>query len=616
MLAPVVLDAGVLWIGYSKNIEVEVINLSRVTVDVELRGEGAGVSVSPAMIGLGPAATESVSLELWGFVEGPLEQAKLIGSEGGFSKETLLTGRVRRPPSCASSSACTRALFNPVAGKCEQVVVEDGVACDDKCTSRGACMAGLCVGEPITCPAPTSSCKEAACSAAIGCFEVDKTCEPTSACVEATCLEGQGCVETPVDDGKSCGEPHCDQDYICLNGGCRQATPPEGLTVERCLRARQVLVTEEGMTCAVTLANEGVCWGAVKRPFSKDLTRRSSSTTRDEPAAISLGLVERLMNAGVPLCVERLDGGVYCKASYLEDVRWLKHWRSPDAGMLRLSPLDGAKSIMRFQDSLCAAFATGEVRCGGADLVYAPPGDVGRLTYAVDGGELLPGRRAVSVHGSTNGIEHWACALLDDGTIACRDPIGFGTTNLCRAGMSADSFQPFGGFHGAVSLTTWSRHACASTTSGTVICRGNNSSFQLGARPRTVPCLDLAPVPGLSNVAKVVDRAASCAVKRDGELWCWGEIGFAKEDPFALDYWPRRVAGFREVEHAHFGYGEEWRGTLCAIRRDGLVKCVGGNQFGQAGYFREADGGEAPEFLIEPRALVLPNQRDSAFYVE
>lgn len=65
-------------------------------------------------------------------------------------------------------------------------------------------------------------------------------------------------------------------------------------------------------------------------------------------------------------------------------------------------------------------------------------------------------------------------------------------------------------------------HACAVTTTGSIICWGSNFSGQLGqAGPTAVSPL---VVPGVTNAVSVtVNSSSSCALTSAGAVFCWGE---------------------------------------------------------------------------------------------
>ncbi len=166
--------------------------------------------------------------------------------------------------------------------------------------------------------------------------------------------------------------------------------------------------------------------------------------------------------------------------------------------------------------------------------------------------------------------------------------------DVALEGATSDAGGP-----GVVRLSSGSfAHSCAVLRSGQVRCWGVNDNGQLGVPPvesrqqcrvpqsspaRNLPC-ETAPrdVPGLSDVVDVsAGNGGTCAVQRDGAVWCWGtndvgELGQGNNDtqPHGA---PVRVtlAPAQQVTYGAF--------HVCALLRDGTVSCWGNNKFGQCG---------------------------------
>lgn len=241
--APDAVDAGTVWVGFPREFSVT------------YRNDGK------------PGQT------LWISSSDP----RAIPTAAAFDDNVVVTrvsAEFLSPPDCHSTRECLEGAFNADAGVCEWRTLADGEPCASLCVANGSCVEGQCAGEAVSCPAPSSTCQQAVCSPTLGCVEVPRVCEPSSSCVSATCIEGQGGVELVREDGHYCGEPECDQDHVCLDGACRATTPPLGVQVTRCLRAKQVLVTSEGMGCAVTMDAGAICWGSVSAPFADSLCGR------------------------------------------------------------------------------------------------------------------------------------------------------------------------------------------------------------------------------------------------------------------------------------------------------------------------------------------------------
>jgi alpha-tubulin suppressor-like RCC1 family protein len=151
----------------------------------------------------------------------------------------------------------------------------------------------------------------------------------------------------------------------------------------------------------------------------------------------------------------------------------------------------------------------------------------------------------------------------------------------------------------AVALSAASAaHACAVLSDGAVRCWGVNDLGQLGVEraesrqqcrvpqsspARSLPC-ETTPrdVPNLTDVAEVAaGNGGTCALKRDGSVWCWGandagQLGQGTNDAQAHGA-PVRV---NIPPASQLTYGAF---HVCALLLDGNVQCWGTNKFGQCG---------------------------------
>lgn len=141
----------------------------------------------------------------------------------------------------------------------------------------------------------------------------------------------------------------------------------------------------------------------------------------------------------------------------------------------------------------------------------------------------------------------------------------------------------------AVSVALGDEHSCALALSGHVYCWGRNFSGQLGDGTRTDrsrPTL----VKGIDQISQLAAFGArTCATRRDGAVYCWGSVGgflndgttpvFGKSAPREWDRdTPQPVIGLAEVTQVALGAEH-----LCALLRNGTVRCWGRNADGQLG---------------------------------
>jgi len=122
---------------------------------------------------------------------------------------------------------------------------------------------------------------------------------------------------------------------------------------------------------------------------------------------------------------------------------------------------------------------------------------------------------------------------------------------------------------GAEAMTGGEEHLCVLARGGAVRCFGSNEYGELGDPAAAAGRDPVSPV-GLPPVALIrAVRNTTCALTRDGEVWCWGD-GVAPRDVPIAEQGPLRIA---ELDGAiDLAVGDEW---VCALRRTGETTCVG-----------------------------------------
>jgi alpha-tubulin suppressor-like RCC1 family protein len=183
-----------------------------------------------------------------------------------------------------------------------------------------------------------------------------------------------------------------------------------------------------------------------------------------------------------------------------------------------------------------------------------------------------------------------AAALLLAG--ACVDPVapGSGVATLDDAG--SDTF---------VSVSVGRAHSCALRANGNAYCWGSNEFGQLGVASgstscretdRNLPCEDV-PRPVLGGVLFTRLAAGAnhtCGIATTSRVYCWGsnERGQVGEPGTPQADAPTLVAS--SALFVDVAAGED---HTCAVRSDNAVLCWGGNGFGQLG-----TGGTGTGFAI------------------
>src|SRR5438270_3879550 len=120
-----------------------------------------------------------------------------------------------------------------------------------------------------------------------------------------------------------------------------------------------------------------------------------------------------------------------------------------------------------------------------------------------------------------------ACAILDDGTVACwgnndYGQLGDGTFTTRTSPVAVTNLS------GVVSIAAGAFSTCAIVGSGAVRCWGNNFDGQLGTGG-VVSSATPEAVVGLTNAISVAAGSAhTCAARSDGTVLCWGDNSFGQ----------------------------------------------------------------------------------------
>ena len=280
------------------------------------------------------------------------------------------------------------------------------------------------------------------------------------------------------------------------------------------------------------------------------------------PAALELG--------GDQGCLVRADGALLCWGEGRHDVRLIEGVPSPTelaAGhglACALSSIEGEPRVICWGDGGAAVTTMGEV--------------------------TLYGRPQSIAAGRSRG-----CAILDGGEVHCwgwPDAVG----------------EPVANITGAVALSLGRTVSCAVLEDGRVHCWGQNDFGQLGdpSLPQWMPnpdCPTCGPMPywgdgvvvGIDDATAVAcDGNFCCALRDNGEVWCWGDnrrgqLGCDGEVDCGAEATPARVAGLTGVTQIaagslqQGGATEPYHDFACALLDSGEVWCWGSHEQGQLG---------------------------------
>jgi alpha-tubulin suppressor-like RCC1 family protein len=175
-----------------------------------------------------------------------------------------------------------------------------------------------------------------------------------------------------------------------------------------------------------------------------------------------------------------------------------------------------------------------------------------------------------------------ACALRADGTVACWGKNNFGQLGNGDPDL-ADSSVPVlvRGLNDAVEVSAGGGHSCARRKSGALVCWGYNRYGQLGDGSNRISAL-ATPVSGLTDAVQVTTAYDStCALRADATAVCWGEnsngtLGIGTTDNTNLPTSVSTLTGIaRLATNAYY--------TNCALKKTGEVFCWGYGAYNNAG---------------------------------
>jgi alpha-tubulin suppressor-like RCC1 family protein len=226
------------------------------------------------------------------------------------------------------------------------------------------------------------------------------------------------------------------------------------------------------------------------------------------------------------------------------------------------------------------AVSEGSAWCWGTNDRAVVSGDRG---LAVLGPTRLPLERVVKVAVA----DTYSCGVHEDGTVTCWGQ-GPGYPSFLRNGPGRPAVVPL---EGMVSLAAGKNHLCGVTREEGVRCLGQNEFGQRADRSLWLDTHRPNDVALSSIVEVVAGRDFSCARDANGAVFCFGanyggQLGDGGEQRRAT---PARVHGLDDA----IDLATSFEATLaCALRRGGDVVCWGTHGIGRAGDGRTLVGRE------------------------
>lgn len=251
-----------------------------------------------------------------------------------------------------------------------------------------------------------------------------------------------------------------------------------------------------------------------------------------------------------------------------------------------------------------ATFATlevGDVHACAIDTDAAGVSCWGGDTYGQLGvgdfmGRLVPSLVALprAARAIAAGYE-FTCAVLFDDSLWCwgqNDEGQLGQGDQAGA-PNASVPLPTGAGANWAAVAAGQGHACAIQASGSLWCWGRNSDGELGIGAGAPIQVRTPTRVGSDETWASLDlgQDATCAVKNDGTLWCWGADTFGKlgaaVDPDAAP--PRFVVPMQVGSDANWAEVSVDVFHACAVKQGGTLWCWGRNAEGQLGVGDIAD---------------------------
>lgn len=209
---------------------------------------------------------------------------------------------------------------------------------------------------------------------------------------------------------------------------------------------------------------------------------------------------------------------------------------------------------------------------------------------------------------------NFTCALLDGagaGRVACWGDNGHGQcgqrSNSTRTYVVEPTLVP--GLEGVTELAAGQNHVCALGADG-VRCWGNNTSYQLGHEEHGPIYEPMATTADLSDaIALSAGEGFTCALFPDApahsNVQCWGTNVLSQlgVDPSLHSTAEPQTLPWHDVKAAALGSG--WNAS-CVLRQDGTVYCWGDNTYGQLGRGTDDEHGSVPvAMLSDAQSLAL-----------
>jgi alpha-tubulin suppressor-like RCC1 family protein len=349
-------------------------------------------------------------------------------------------------------------------------------------------------------------------------------------------------------------------------------------------------------TCGVRRNGKLYCWGADAAGQVGD----GGDSPDEITAPVRIGTYEDWVTVsagGGHTCGVRRNGKLYC-------------WGSDEDGQIgngggyafaittprRIGTFEDWVSVSAGNIHTCGVRKNAKLYCWGSD----GRGQVGDGGDIPELGPTAPVRVGSFADWATvsAGYDH-TCGIATDGELSCW---GEGTNGRLGNGSVELEEEPafVGPFEDWVTVSAGGTHTCGVRRNGKLYCWGSDLFGQVGdggdysetiLTPRRIGAfLDWGTVSA--------GPGHTCAVRRNGKLYCWGadfygEIGDGAELPNTIRVSsPARVGTFEDWATASVGETHS-----CGVRKNAKLYCWGGDDNGQVG------DGNNPDPATTPRRI-------------
>ena len=308
------------------------------------------------------------------------------------------------------------------------------------------------------------------------------------------------------------------------------------------------------------------CWGSNARGQLGDGTMGSAFA----PSAVAVtGAVE--LAAGIlHTCARLASGKVMCWGGGAHG-QLGNGAQAPSETPVEVKGLVDAIALGAGQLRSCAVRKDGSAQCWGANV----DGALG--TGSPDAAALVPATVAGNKALAVPAVGHvFTCFLAQDATVWCAGKLA------TAAGQAAPNLvlAKVAGLVDVTALTAADEHLCALRKTGELMCWGDNGFEQLGTGNTDYVELPKQVVGKSDFVLAATAIDHTCGIAGNKSAWCWGagafgQLGTGKGDDSAVPVAAAGLAGATKLAAGH-------RFT-CFVDPTGVLKCVGTNATGQLG---------------------------------